>query len=106
MGATLGQVEITFEFRRHIGPRFIHGALTLSFDASRPHSFRSMAVWPGSDNYEMVIREAVDGVLLERLGSLDRGEVVLRSITFDRVDSSAEGFRRAARAATEAAFAV
>ena len=106
MGATLGQVEVTLEFRRHVGPRFIHGAVTLSFDGSRPRSFTSTAVWPGSDNYEAVVREAVEGVIRERMGSLEWGDVILRSITFDRVHSSAEGFRRAARGATEAAFSV
>jgi hypothetical protein len=99
-----GEVEVFFEFRRHLGPRFVHGAVRLQFDSSQPYSFVSEAKWPEKDNYEAVVRSAVEQVLLERIGSLEKVSVVLRSITFHPVDSSAEGFRRAARAATEAAF--
>ncbi len=102
----LGQVVIVFEYRRHLGPRSMHGAVRLSFDATQPYSFVSKAHWPLHDDYDAVVRRAVEDVLREWLGSLDRVQVVLESVEFHSVDSSVEGFRRSARAATEAAFSV
>ena len=98
-----GQVEITFRFSRHIGPRYVGAGLTLEFDALRPYSFVSRAEWP-EQNHDESVREVVEEVLMERLGSLERVAVVLKSIEFHEVDSSEMAFRRAARAATEAAF--
>src|SRR5262249_52932732 len=36
-----GQVEITFRYSRHVGPRQVHGGLTLQFDSLRPYAFVS-----------------------------------------------------------------
>ena len=55
--AIKGGVEITFEYSRHVGPRYIHGALTLQFYPNLQHEFISTASWPTSDNYEKEIRE-------------------------------------------------
>lgn len=87
-----GQIEVTFEFARHVGPRFIHGAVTLSFDALRPYAFISKVTWPHTDNYEAAIREAVEQVLLEHQGHLKTTEVVLKRIGWDDVASCSEGF--------------
>lgn len=106
MSAHPGQVVIAFEYARHLGPRFIHGAVRLQFDALQPYSFRSEAQWPSGDDCSSCVRQEVESVLIERLGSLSRVAVVLKSVSFDPISSSAEGFRRAARAATEAAFSV
>jgi len=104
-----GAVEITFEFSRHLGPRYQHGAVTILFDGSAPHSFTSTALWPVGvfvkDEVETAIREEVEKVIRERLGSLDSVRVVLKSVRVDPVNSSILGFRHAARAAVEAAFA-
>jgi hypothetical protein len=103
---SLGQVQITFECSRHLGPNFIHGGVTLVFDSLLPYAFASEVTWPTSDNYENAIREAVEGVLLEKLGNLNFTRVVLRKISWHKVDSCELGFRRAARAATLAALEV
>jgi len=103
---SLGQVSVTFEFSRHVGPRYIHGGVTLQFDSLRPHSFESRANWPTTDQYEADIRGEVERVLLERLGSLDHCQVTLKGITWDAVNSCAAGFAQAARAATLMAFEV
>jgi hypothetical protein len=103
---TVGGVQITFEYFRHVGPRYIHGGVTLSLDAQLPYSFSSEASWPTGDNYEEAIREAIEEVLRERLGGLTRTQVVLKRITWDTVSSCQLGFARAARAATSAAFEV
>jgi hypothetical protein len=102
----VGGVEVTLEFSRHLGPRCIHGAVTLQFDSNLPYSFVSSAVWPASDNYETAIREAVEEVLLMCLGNLSKTRVVLKHVGWDEVNSCEAGFRSAARAATKAVFEV
>jgi hypothetical protein len=98
------ETEVTFEFRRHVGPRFIHGCVTLRFESSPGYAFSSHAQWPQAENHDAAVREAVEQVLIERLGTLDGTKVVLSSIRWDPVNSSESGFRRAARAATIATF--
>ncbi len=101
-----GQVEISFRYSRHVGGTFVHGGLTLQFDSLRPYSFVSRAQWPSTDNYEMSIREVVEQVLQERQGHAETTSVVLKHIEWDDVNSCQLGFRRAAAAATRAAFEV
>ncbi len=98
-----GQIRISLEYRRHVGPRFVHGAVELNFDVHGAPGFSSKAVWPEGDNYEAAVREEVEKVLRERLADAPP-RVTLESISFDEVSSCEVGFRRAARAATLAAF--
>ena len=102
--STVGLVEVSHTHVRHVGPRSIHGAVTLHFDGSKPYSFGSQASWPTTDNYEAAIRRAVEDVLRTKLGSLDRVAVVLKGIGWDPINSCQAGFERAARAATVAAL--
>lgn len=99
-----GQIRISLEYRRHVGPRFVHGAVELNFDALGPPGFFSRAAWPRGDDYEAAVREEVEQALRERLGDSTPVRVTLESITFDDVSSCEVGFRKAARAATLAAF--
>jgi hypothetical protein len=101
-----GQVEIAFEYSRHLGAKFIHGAVRIQLNALQPYSFRSEAIWPVGRDYTDAVREEVEATLLERVGSLSKISVVLKSISFDPIESCAEGFRRATRAAIEASFSV
>lgn len=101
-----GQVLVAFEYSRHVGPKYIHGGVRLCFDSSQPYSFESRVQWPEGANYEALVRATVESVLNERCGSLDRCRVVLEDIVWDEVNSCALGFQKAARTATEAAFAV
>ena len=102
-----GQIEVTFEYARHLGPRFIHGAVSLSFDGLRPYGFVSEVRWPDGSNYENAVRKAVETVLLERQGHLETTLVVLKKISWDEAAASCEaGFARAATAAAKAAFDV
>ena len=78
----------------------------MQFNASKPYSFHSEALWPDGDDYTYVVREEVEATLLGQFGSLSKTSVILKSISFDPVNSCAEGFRRAARAAIEASFSV
>ena len=101
-----GGVEVSFEFRRHVGGKYVHGAVGLQFDNHLPYEFVSVAVWPTSDNFENAVRESIEGVLMARLGNLDKTRVTLKSIGWDEMASCESGFRRAAKVATEAAFDV
>jgi hypothetical protein len=101
-----GQVEITFRYSRHVGPRYVHGGLTLKFDSLQPYAFMSHARWPSTANYETAIREAVEQVLKERQGHTESTLVVLTHVEWEEVDSCEVGFKRAAAAATRAAFEV
>ena len=77
-----------------------------AFVSTRSDRIRSNRArqWPATDNYEAQIRAAVESILLERCGTLDRCQVVLEDIMWHDVDSCAAGFEKAARAATEMAF--
>jgi hypothetical protein len=101
-----GGNEVTLEFSQHIGPRYVHGAVTLLFDSNLPYEFVSTAVWPTSDNYESAIREGVEAVLLERIGRLSKTRVLLKRIAWNEVASCEIGFHRAAITATKVAFDV
>jgi hypothetical protein len=101
-----GQVEVSFRFARLFGSRFVHGAVTLQFDASRPFSFISVVSWPAGGDYDTVVQDEVQATLQELQGHLDWNCVTLKAIEWDDVTSCASGFRQASRAATEAAFKV
>jgi hypothetical protein len=103
-GKRAGQVEITMRYLRHMGPMNIHGGLTLRFDSLQPYAFLSKVQWPNAGNYENAIREAVEEELQTLQGSLEETLVVLAQIEWDDVASCEVGFRRAAAAATRAAF--
>ena len=102
----LNPIEITFAFSKFVSARFVHGAVTLQFDPLQPYTFVSEAVWPSTDNYESAIREAVEEVLLQKVGHLENTKVVLKSIRWDDVASCEVAFRQAAHAATLAAFEI
>jgi hypothetical protein len=95
--------EISLEFRRHVGPRFIHGAVKLSFEASSKFIFISAVTWP-DEQLDEVVAQAVR----EALGTAGPQhmlmQVTLKSIEWDEISSSASGFCRAAHAATIAAL--
>ena len=99
-----GEVTVSFEFSRHVGPRFVHGAVTLQFSRGNGFEFRSEAAWP-QEHYTAAIEGAVRDVLSE-LGALESTACLLRSVRWDEVNSCEVGFVAAAREATRAAFEV
>lgn len=74
-----GQVEVSFRFARCVGPRFVHGAVTLSFDASGLFAFTSEVKWPTSDNYDLVVMEEVQTILRELQGHREHTSVKLKA---------------------------
>ena len=98
-------VTVHFEYRRIVGPRSIHGGVTLAFSPAEAFIFESAAVW-AADNYEAVVRRGVEEVLVRRVGSLPPLRVTLKAITWDEVNSCAVGFQNAARIAADAAWEV
>lgn len=99
-----GPVTISAEYRRHTGGKDIHGAVTITFDTSVRHGFRSMVRWPAGNNYDEVVRGAVDDLLIELQGSLEWTEVTLEAIIWNDVHSCERGFAQAAREATRLAL--
>ena len=104
MNKPIGQVEISFTFSRHLGPRFVHGAVTLQFDSLQKYSFSSSARWPEGENYDDAIRIAVEETLKNSQGHLESPAVLLKQIQWDEISSCEAGFKNAAKAATAAAF--
>jgi hypothetical protein len=100
MAHLLAGVRASFEYSRHLGPRFMHGGVELRFESGDSFSFSSNASWPSPDNYETAIRQGVEGVLMERFGALSAVRVTLEGVSWDPINSCEAGFRCAARAAT------
>ena len=101
----VGQIEVSFTYRRHIGPRFEHGSVDLRFNSLQPYSFSSSAKWL-NENYEKEIQIGVEKALIEKVGSLQNTRVELLKVDFDEIYSTANGFQSAAYAATCSAFLV
>jgi len=102
----VGQVEVDFTYRRHLGPKIEHGAVKIRFDSLQPYSFSSSVIWSGNENYENYIQAGVEKALMEKMGSLQNTKVELINIEFDEINSTPHGFQSAAYAATCAAFLV
>jgi hypothetical protein len=105
MATKPGHVEVSFAYSRPVGPKQIHGAVTLMFAPADRYSFNSEATWPGTDNFTQAVESAVSEVLALR-GVLSATSVLLKSVEWDGVNSCELGFRAAARPAAEAAFEV
>jgi hypothetical protein len=101
----LGEVTVSFEYRRHVGPRYVHGAVTLKFSPSRTFEFRSEAIWPPGEDYTSAIERAVREVLSAR-GVLHSTECTLCRVDWDDVASCESGFAAAGRGAALGAFEV
>ena len=100
-----GEVTVSFECRRQLGPRLVHGSVKLQFSAGAAFQFRSRATWPQSDDYTATVESAVREVPADR-GTLESTTCTLLSIQLDEVASCQAGFAAAAGAATRAAFEV
>ena len=101
-----GQVSISFEYTRHIGPRYIHGGVTILFDALKNYSFTSNVSWPTGENYDDDIRVSIEDAIRSIQGHIEFPAVVLDKIIWNEFSSCRSGFIRAARAATLAAYDV
>jgi hypothetical protein len=94
----IGETTVAFEYTQHVGPRFIHGGVTLKFEPADRFIFHSIAQWPTSDNYDASVEQGVKMALASRGGLCYR--CTLEAIKWHDLDSSAIGFERAAKAAT------
>jgi len=100
-----GEVTVSFEHHRHVGPRYVHGSVTIQFSGGSPFQFRSQARWPQNDDYTDAVERAVREALVG-LGALEETACTLLSIAWDEAGSCKAGFAAAARAATRSAFEV
>ena len=90
---------VTLEYSQHVGPTFVHGGVTLSFEAAPAFSFRSSANWPAAGQYDSHVERGIRAALSSR-GVEDKYACSLESIAWHDVHSSGVGFERAAFAAT------
>jgi hypothetical protein len=98
----LGEVEVTVSYLRHVGPRYIQGGVTLRCHIADAYSFESLATWPHEESYAATVEDVVTAELQRRLGALPTARIQLTQIVWDDVNSSQEGFRRAAAGAVSA----
>ena len=99
-----GHVQVSYTYNRVIGPRLVHGSVTLAFSPAVAFSFRDDVTWPDGMNYSKAVEASVREVLAARNALAHH--VILKAAAFDDVNSSEPGFRTAARIATESAFEV
>jgi len=90
---------VTLEYSQHLGPTYIHGGVTLSFEEAPGFTFRSAAKWPASDRLDAFVERGVRSALSSR-GLEEKYACTLESIVWHDVHSSGRGFERAAYAAT------
>ncbi len=96
-------VSATCESHRNVGPRGVHGCVTLEFEPASEFSFSSSANWPAGDNYDSIVEAAVRETMSEmRLTRMYACR--LTSIKWHDVDSCAKGFALVSRFAVFAAL--
>jgi hypothetical protein len=100
-----GLVTVSVDYSRPVGPRSVHGGVTLQFSVATSFNFTSTAVWPRSDDCTVAVERAVLGALEEK-GVANKTACRLVAVRWHDVDSCQQGFECAARAATLAAFEV
>lgn len=93
----------TCETHRNVGPRGIHGCVTLEFERAPEFHFTSVVTWPQSNNYDLVVERAVREALIQ-LQSSHTFACRLVSIKWHTADSCQSGFKFAAHHATRAAL--
>jgi hypothetical protein len=96
--------DVSIEVNRVVGPRSVHGAVSLEFQASDNFIFVSEVDWPNGDDYSAYVREGVEEGICRAGGNLLPCKVTLTAIKFHPVNSCASGFKTAALSATLAAF--
>lgn len=91
-------ISATCETHRNVGPRGIHGCVTLEFERAPVFQFSSGAIWPASDNFDGAIERAVEEVLQQT--SLSHPLACrLLAVRWHPIDSCESGFIFAARMA-------
>lgn len=93
----------TCETHRNVGPRGIHGCVTLEFERASEFHFTSIVTWPEGDNYELAVSNSIRDAL-NQLQSAHTFACRLVSISWHEVDSCEAGFAFAACQATHAAL--
>ena len=93
----------TCETHRNLGPRGIHGCVTLEFERASEFRFSSLVTWPQGDNYDSAVENAIREVL-EEIQTGHTFACRLVSIRWHPVDSCQSGFMFASRHATRAAL--
>jgi hypothetical protein len=94
----------TCEIHRNVGPKGVHGCVTLSFYRANEFNLSSEANWPEGDDYSAAIQEAIQSTIAELKLPFEVA-CTIKSIRWHPIDSCENGFTAAARHATRAALA-
>ena len=100
-----GEVTVSLQFARHLGPRYAQAAVTLTFSPAPEYSFESAVTWPDVDCTSFV-KAGVEAAFTEMTGGLPHTRVVLTAMEWHTVDSSQKAFEQAAYGATVASLTV
>lgn len=93
----------TCETHRNVGPRGIHGCVTLEFERAPEFRFSSSVTWPQGNNYDLAIENAVRDALIEiKTDHIFACRLV--GIRWHPIDSCQAGFVFVSRCATHAAL--
>jgi translation elongation factor EF-G len=96
-----GQFEITYGFRRHLGPRFQHADVTIQFLFHDKYEFSSLAKW-SQENYDDTVERGIKDGLSDLGYDLEKGiKITLTNIGYHEVDSSEWAFYLAAKCAAK-----
>ena len=96
-----GQIQISFRYSEHLGPRFDVAGVTLRLEYADDYKFLSTAHWDYDDYTDTVERGVIDG-LIESGVDPDLGiHITLQEVDFDYVNSSMRTFYTAAKCAVK-----
>lgn len=95
--------DVSMSINRNVGPRSVHGAVTLGFRTSDVFEFCSQVIWPEDDNYDSNVLAGIHEGFIQCLSQIPPCKVTLSAIDYHPMNSCAAGFQSAARNATIAA---
>jgi hypothetical protein len=93
----------TCETHRNVGPRGVHGCVTLEFERALQFRFTSSVTWPEGDDYDLIVENAVRDAL-NQIESEHTFACHLVSMRWHSIDSCQAGFVFASHHATYAAL--
>ncbi|MDQ3799246.1 MAG: hypothetical protein M3384_07345 [Acidobacteriota bacterium] len=101
-----GQIQISFRYSQHLGPRFDAAGVTLRLETADSYKFADAAQWDFS-NYSGAVERGVREALIESGCDPESGiHVTLQEIDYDYVNSSEFSFYIAARCAVKSRFMI
>ena len=97
-----GQIQLSFRYSEHLGPRFEGAGVSLRLSTHDRYEFLSIVRWP-EDDYSVAVERGAREGMRESGYDPDLGvRVLLEDVEYDPVTSSERSFYYAAKCATKA----